>query len=182
VYDARPTTDLIALLRLCAAGDRAALRTLYDQEATYLYGLALRITRDPSLAADALHDAFIQIARRADRFDPTRGSAQAWLVSLVRYRALDVVRRRSRETLTDTIPEQADENPGPLEGMVGSSEVEALRRCLEELEAARRQLVMSAFMDGLSHQQLAERFELPLGTVKSSIRRGLLALKGCLER
>jgi RNA polymerase sigma-70 factor (ECF subfamily) len=181
VFDDRSATELTSLLRRCAEGDRMALRRIYDQHASRLYALALRITGQPALAADALHDAFVQVWENADRFDPDRGAAPAWLVSVVRYRALDIVRRRGREMTSAELPETIDEDPTPLDRMVGNAEVEALRRCLDALEAERRRLISLAFLDGLSHAELAERLAIPLGTIKSSIRRGLAALKRCLE-
>src|ERR1700753_620266 len=92
---------LDALIVACAAGAGRAFRRLYDQESAKLYGLALRILRQPSAAADAVQDAFIQIWQKAGTFDPARGSARAWLASIVRYRALDAAQRHAREILTD---------------------------------------------------------------------------------
>ena len=89
--------DTATLLLRCGNGDRAAFRTLYDRWSGRLHGIALRITRQAPLAADATHDAFVQVWQQAHRFDPARGNAEAFLVSLVRYRALDIVRRRGRE-------------------------------------------------------------------------------------
>jgi len=89
--------DTAALLRRWAAGDRRAFRTVYERWGPRLHGIALRITGQPSLAADATHDAFVQVWQQAGRFDPARGSAEAFLVSLLRYRALDIVRRHGRE-------------------------------------------------------------------------------------
>ena len=87
------------LVERCGAGDRAAFRALYDAQAARLYGIALRITRQPGLAADAVHDALLQVWQKAARFDPARGAAEAWLTGLVRYRAIDIVRRQGRETV-----------------------------------------------------------------------------------
>lgn len=173
--------DPAALIRRCAGGDRAALRRLYERWAGRLHGIALRITRQPALAADATHDAFVQIWQQAARFDPARGSGEAWLVSLARYRALDIVRRRGREVLGEDPPEQADTSPDALARLARSSEGAALQRCLGQLEPDRRQLVLLAFVQGLSHSELAARVDAPLGTVKSWIRRALAALRACLE-
>lgn len=149
--------------------------------AARLHGIALRITRQPSLAADATHDAFVQIWQQASRFDEERGSPESWLVSLVRYRALDIVRRRGREVPGYEPPEQPDEAPDVLSRMVGSAEGAALRACLDKLDPERRRLIVLAFMEGLSHGTLADRTGLPLGTIKSWIRRGLASLRVCLE-
>ncbi|HET6183800.1 MAG TPA: sigma-70 family RNA polymerase sigma factor [Acetobacteraceae bacterium] len=169
------------LLRGCAGGDRAAFRRLYEIWAARLLGIARAITGDPAAAADAVQEAFVQAWQQAGGFDPDRGSAEAWLVSLVRYRALDILRQRGRETTGYEAPDEADDSPGALDRLVGDAETEALRRCLGQLEPERRRLITLAFVHGLSHGALARRLALPLGTVKSSIRRGLAALRGCLE-
>lgn len=90
-------TILAVLLCRCAAGDSSALHELYIAQASRLHGLAIRITNDPELAADAVHDTFVQVWKRAARFDPKRGNVDAWLTGIVRYRALDIRKSRSRE-------------------------------------------------------------------------------------
>ena len=172
---------LETLLGRCADGDRAAFRQLYDRTAPQLYAVALRITRQRSLAADAVHDAFLQVWQRAGRFDPARGGAETWLLGLARYRALDLIRRQGREITGGEIPDRADEDPDPLARLTEHREGAALRRCLDRLELDKRQLVMMAFLDGLTHAELATRLNAPLGTVKSWIRRGLQDLRRCLE-
>ena len=168
------------LLAQCAQSDSAAFRRLYDTQSSLLYAVAMRITRDPALAADAVHDALLQVWRNAARFDPARGAARAWLVSLVRYRALDMVGRTKREVLNAAAPETTDPDPLPLDRLQASREGEALYRCLAEVEPGRRRLVLLAFVEGLTHAEVAQRVEQPLGTVKSHIRRALLALRTCL--
>ncbi len=169
-----------ALLWRVAAGDRLAFRRLYDQQSPRLYAVALRVTRQPALASDAVHDAFLQVWRNAARFDAARGNAEAWLLSLVRYRALDIARRRVREVSDDDMPELEDQDPDPLARLATARDAAALHRCLQTLDADRRRLVVLAFVEGLSHSELAERLATPLGTVKSWIRRSLLALRTCL--
>jgi len=173
--------DLATLIPRIAAGDRAAFRSVYDMQSAHLYAVALRITRQGPLAADAVHDAFLQLWRNADRFDLERGNPEAWLVSLVRYRALDIARRRTREVQDDDLPEPVDEDPDPLQRLAASRDAAALHGCLGQLEAERRKLLALAFIDGLSHSEVAERLKLPLGTVKSWIRRSLQSLRLCLE-
>lgn len=175
---ATPDRDLIAR---CAAQDRAAFRALYDRWSPRLHGVAMRITRDPSLAADATHDAFVQVWQQAGRFDPSLGEAGPWLTSLARYRALDLVRRRGREVLGhEALAEEADQSVDPLAQLLASVNGSALHRCLALLSAERRQLVVMAFVEGYSHSQLAARLATPVGTVKSWIRRSLIGLKECL--
>ncbi len=170
------------LLQRSAAGDRAAFRRVYDLQSSRLYGIALRITRHGASAADAVHDAFVSVWQYADRFDPARGNAEAWLTSIVRYRALDLVRHNVREVTGVEMPEPEDDEPDPLARLMENAEGAALRRCLDELDSDKRLLIVQAFIDGLSHSELASRLATPLGTVKSSIRRGLAALRRCLER
>jgi RNA polymerase sigma-70 factor (ECF subfamily) len=172
--------DTARLLLRCAERDRAAFRQLYDLWGGRLHGIALRITRQAPLAADATHDAFVQVWQQAHRFDPARGSGEAFLISLVRYRALDIVRRRGREIPGYEPEERADETPDALAQLIGSAEGTALHRCLALLDPERRRLVVMAFVDGLSHSELAEKLSVPLGTVKSWIRRSLLSLRECL--
>jgi RNA polymerase sigma-70 factor (ECF subfamily) len=174
--------SLETLLGACAGGDPQALRRLYDRESPRLYGLALRILRQPSAAADAVQDTFLQIWQKAAKFDPARGNAEAWLVSIVRYRALDAVRRRSREFLSDD-PGLGDsvEEFDPVAALSARRDGARLRACLETLEAPRRRAILLAFADGLSHSEIADRIATPLGTVKAWIRRGMIALKTCLD-
>jgi RNA polymerase sigma-70 factor (ECF subfamily) len=170
------------LLVRIAAGDQAAFRKLYELVSPLLYAVALRIAGERTLAADALQEAFIQVLTRSSRFDPARGSAEAWLVSLVRYRALDIVRGRRREVLGFEPEDAPLEEPDAFARLGADEDGAALRACLETLEADRRRLIELAFLDGFSQAELAQRLGMPLGTVKSSIRRGLLKLRECLGR
>lgn len=168
------------LLVSCASGDAAAFRRLYELQSASLYGLALRITRQPALAADAVHDALLQVWRNAERFDPARGSARAWLATLVRYRAMDAVRKTRREVPSLEQDERADTDPDPLDRLLSTQDGQALHRCLQDVAPERRTLVVMAFVDGLTHAEIATRLRQPMGTVKSTIRRALLTLRTCL--
>ena len=177
-------TDAVVLgdlLQRVAAGDRDAFQALYQEQSPRLYGVALRITRHSAQAADAVHDAFLQVWRNAGRFDIARGNPEAWLLSLARYRALDIARRGGRELPGDDLPDRADEDPDPLARLESARDATALHRCLEGLDVERRRLVALAFVEGLTHVELAERVAMPLGTVKSWIRRSLQTLRACLE-
>ena len=178
----RPRSEPASLLARCAAADGVAYRQLYDLHSGRLYAVALRITRQPALAADAVHDALLQVWRNAAQFDPARGNADGWLVSLVRYRALDIARRQHREITGVDVPERADLDPDALARLETSAEGDAVRRCLEEIEPPRRSLIVLAFIEGLTHTEVAARVDQPIGTVKSSIRRALLAMRTCLDR
>jgi len=171
--------ELIAAVQ---RGSRAALKRLYELESRRLYGIALRIARRPDVAADALQDAFIQVWQNAGSFSPMRGSAAAWLTGIVRFRALDAVRKLGREVLTDdpTLGDAVDE-PDPAAAIDFKLLQGALQRCLETLEEKQRRCIVLAFVDGLSHAEIAARLTAPLGSVKSWVRRGLLSLRSCLE-
>ncbi len=173
--------ELATLLAQCALADGVAFRRLYEQQAPFLYGVALRITRQPALASDAVHDALLQVWCKAARYDPARGSAHAWLLSLLRYRAVDAMRRTQREVQGVELPEQAGLDPGVLDRLLSSEAGTALHTCLHGIAPERRRLVLMAFVDGLTHAEIAARVAQPLGTVKSGIRRALLALRACLE-
>lgn len=178
--DQAPADEVAMLLARCAQADGIAFRRLYELQSAMLYSVALRITRQPALAADAVHDALLQVWRNAARFDPERGNARAWLLSLVRYRALDSVARIGREVLSAEVPEVADSDPDPLHRLLASRDGQALHRCLQDVAEDRRRLVILAFVEGLTHSEVAERVGQPLGSVKSSIRRALLTLRTCL--
>jgi len=178
--DAAPA-DRAALIAAIAGGDRAALRALYAAESRRLYGLALAILRDPAAAADAVQDAFLRIWRHAGRYDPARGEAGAWLAAVTRHVALDLARARGRETPTDdpTLGDAPVEDD-PVARLDGAADAVRLRDCLGRLEEKNRRSILLAFVDGLSHSQIAARLDMPLGTVKAWIRRGLLSLRECL--
>jgi RNA polymerase sigma factor (sigma-70 family) len=169
-------------LRRCAAGDRAALRVIYDAEAPRMLGVALRLLRRRSLAEEAVHDAFVQIWQRAGSFDPARGEARTWIYTVLRNRALTILRGESRTDLVEDFEPMglASEEESPETLVLRLSDTGALRRCLERLEPLRRQAVLLAYVQGLTHGELAGRLGVPLGTMKSWIRRSLLALKECM--
>jgi RNA polymerase sigma-70 factor (ECF subfamily) len=175
------TVALATLIAAVAAGDEGAFRQIYDRRASKLYGIAYRILRQPPLAADAVQDAFLELWCNAGRFDQQVGDAEVWLASLVRYRALDMTRRRGREVSDEGLPEEADTDPDALTRLEASEASQALSRCMELLPPDRRKLFALAFLDGLSHSELAARLNQPIGTVKSALRRGLLSLRECME-
>jgi RNA polymerase sigma-70 factor (ECF subfamily) len=169
------------LVEAVARGSERALKCLYALESPRLYGIALRIVRRPEIAAEVLQDAFVQIWQNAKSFAPEKGAAAAWLTGIVRLRALDAVRRHGREILTgDPALGDTAVEPDALAKLDADADAQALRRCLETLEDNQRRSVLLAFIDGLSHVDIASRLSAPLGTVKSWVRRGLIALKGCL--
>ncbi len=184
-FSATPMTaalDLPDLLGLVAAGDRSALRSLYERQSPRLFGIANAILRDRDVAADAVQDVFLKVAKRAGQFDRTRGTAEAWLAGIARHAALDILRARGRELPTDD-PTLGDEavTPEAEARLVATAEGRRLRDCLAALEPKNRFGIILAFVHGLSHPQIAEQLGTPLGTTKSWIRRGLSMLKECLS-
>jgi len=171
------------LLIACAAGDRRALATLYQSEASRMMGIAMLILRRRQAAEDAVQDAFVQAWTKAASFDPARGPARAWLGAIVRNRAISMLRRVEREVPEEAagLAERADEStPDALSALAANADAVRLKRCLETLEEPARRSVLMAFVNGLSHSQIADRLAEPLGTVKSRIRRALLSLRECL--
>ncbi len=173
--------EAATLLARCARSDAQAFRQLYVLEADVLYGAALRITRQAAMADDVLHDAMLQVWRNASRFNPARGSGRSWMLALVRYRAIDAVTRARRETLTPDPPDMPDPQLDPYERLAETSDERLLKHCLGAINERPRRLVMMAFLEGLTHAEVAARVGEPLGTVKSVIRRALLALRACMD-
>jgi RNA polymerase sigma-70 factor (ECF subfamily) len=174
--------DYAAALAACARGERSALREIYARDAGRLMGVALRIVRRREVADEVLHDAFLQIWQKAGTYDPALGSGRGWIFSIVRHRALNSLRGMSRETLVEDAPlaEVEDDAPDPLERLVGSRDAEALARCLAELDNSKRTCILLAYLDGLTHVEIAAKLAAPLGTIKAWIRRGLASLKECM--
>lgn len=147
-----------------------------------MLGVALRLLKRRALAEEAVHDAFLQIWQRAGSFDPGRGQAKTWIYAVLRHRALNILRGEARTDLIEDFEtlELESEDEGPEAIVARLSEAGALRRCLDRLEPARRQIIVLAYVQGLSHGELAGRLNVPLGTMKSWIRRSLLSLRECL--
>ena len=185
VGDADTDRDrLITALARVAGRARRALRQVYAMTSAKLFGICLRICADRDAAEDILQDVYIKVWNRADRFDAGRASPITWLCAIARNTAIDWCRSSRRPGMApeEAAAEVAD--AAPLADMVIERDQHSARMfaCLDELEARQRVAIRSAFLDGLTYAQLADRMAVPLGTMKSWIRRGLLKLKGCLER
>ena len=176
-------TQLLGAMAGVADGDRAALSTVYQLTSSKLYGTIVRIVRERERAEDLLQDVYVKVWKRAGRFDPAKGSPIAWLCTIARNTALNDLRRTARgeELAGDTLPEVEDDDIKPAdEWLCDMEDNRALARCLEELQGDHRRSIKLAFFEGYSHSELAEKVNVPLGTMKSWIRRGLAGLKGCL--
>jgi RNA polymerase sigma factor (sigma-70 family) len=171
------------------AGSEAALRELYDLTASRLYGVALRVAGNREWAEDVLQEAYLNIWRIAGDYRAVLSPPLAWMGVIVRSRALDFRRRRASErvdamleldgVISDTV---AGDSPDPMDTSEASEQAWALHECLRKLEPRQREVVSLAYMRDLSHSELAQQLKLPLGTVKTWIRRGLDQLRGCMAR
>lgn len=166
-----------------------ALRALYDRTSSRLYGLAVKVVGNREWAEDVLQEAFVTIWRSAADYRATLSPPLAWMGMIVRSRALDFLRRRTSEradvhqeldeTLSETV---AGDGADPLDTTQASQQATALYDCLSRLEARQREVLSLAYLRDLSHSELAQQLKLPLGTVKTWIRRGLEQLRGCMAR
>jgi RNA polymerase sigma-70 factor (ECF subfamily) len=173
-----------ALARV-AAGEESALGEVYSRTSAKLFGLCLRILGDRSEAEDALQDVYVNIWRRAGSFDPARASPITWLATLARNRAIDRLRSAGARRISEPIEAALDRPDGSedaLSRLEGREERMRLMRCLGELEQRQSGAIRAAFFDGLTYAELADRGQVPLGTMKSWVRRGLLRLRECLEQ
>lgn len=173
--------DYESAVEACARGERYALRALYERESRWLLGVAQRIVRDRDTAHDVLQDAFLQIWQRAASYQRPLGSARGWIYTVVRHRALDEVRKPRREVAAGDELDAIADRQVPIADAAPAADLASLERCLDALEARRRECIVYAFVEGYTHEQIAARLATPVGTVKSWIRRGLLALKECLS-
>jgi RNA polymerase sigma-70 factor (ECF subfamily) len=164
------------LLAAVAAGDREALRGVYRVQSARLFGVAMAILRDRPAASDALQEAFVRIWKRARRFEPARGDADAWLASVARHAALDIARSRGREAASDGSPGPAID-PDALDALAATDPGTRLRDSLRRLEPKPRAAVVLGFVHGLSYGELTTRLSEPAGTARALVRRGLASLR-----
>jgi len=172
------------LIAAVARRDSDAFRRLYTLASPKLFAITLRICRDRSLAEDALQETFTAIWRRASAFNPRQGTGIIWMSAIARNRSIDALRRRQRDARFQTGVYQEDTDAIPdMEGpRADYAELDALLRCLDELEENQREAVLLAYYEGWSREELSRRFEAPVNTVKTRLRRGLAKLRKCLER
>lgn len=177
--------SLTNALALVSEGNHAALGEVYDRTSAKLFGICLRILADRGEAEDALQETYVSVWRRAGSYDAARASPITWLATLARNRAIDRLRAAGRPRVTSPI-EVALDMPDPrddaLVQLEASEDRLRLMGCVEELEARQSDAIRSAFFDSFTYAELATRDAVPLATMKSWIRRGLIKLRECLER
>ena len=171
-----------AILRV-SLGDRAAFSFLYDATSAKLFGVCLRVLNDKAEAEDVLQDVFVKVWHKAGLYKANGLSPMTWLITLARNAAIDRLRARKTGTVDiDDVHDLSDGAPTPEAEAVAASERQRLLNCLEELEADRADAVRRAYLDGDSYKELAARYDVPLNTMRTWLRRSLLALKDCLSR
>jgi len=180
---------LYDLLAAVALQDRKAFRALYDATAAKLFGFALRVLHKDELAEEAVQDAYVAIWHAAASYQPHLAAPLTWMATVVRNKALDVRRRALAAGEADAVHVDADAadlvadtEAGPLARAALSRDARALADCMETLAGRQRQAIGMAYLHDLSHADVAQRLDLPLGTVKTWIRRGLDRLRDCLTR
>jgi len=191
VADVHPpdSVQLQAWLHAAALQDADAFRALYDATSARLYGFALRILVRPELAEEALQDGFVAIWHHAGSYQGQLAAPMTWMTTIVRNKALDLLRVGANGAGAgfepfDSKVMEALRDPGamPIEALAISREAKALAYCMSALEGMHRQVLGLAFFHDLSHSEVAQQMTLPIGTVKTWIRRSLERLKTCLEK
>jgi RNA polymerase sigma-70 factor, ECF subfamily len=172
------------LLAKVAAQDRQAFRDLYSNTSSKLFGVLLRILTNRAEAEDALQEVFTRVWLRAGRYDPEKGRAMTWLIAIARNHAIDRLRTRAEPTTasgdeTDTL---IDHRPGVEAGLVAKGQARLIIDCMAALEPDRALAVQGAYLSGQSYADLSARFNVPLNTMRTWLRRSLLQLKECLEK
>jgi RNA polymerase sigma-70 factor (ECF subfamily) len=177
----RADAGLDTLLTHVAKGDQAAFEALYDQLAASVYGLIRKVLRNPSQAEEVTQEVLLEVWRTASRFDPARGSAATWMLTIAHRRAIDRVRAEeaaaAREQRTAQAPTAVDEVAETVEASMAA---ERLRRCLAGLTELQRESITLAYYGGYSYAQVAALLDTALGTIKTRIRDGLTRLRACL--
>ncbi|SDI75359.1 RNA polymerase sigma-70 factor, ECF subfamily [Paraburkholderia steynii] len=175
--------DLDRILSAVALRDRAAFETLYRRTSPKIFAICIKVLRDRSEAEDTLQDVYVTAWNQAATFNPQLSSALTWLGTIARNRAIDRIRRRRTVSLDETTVEEiVDESPTPAALAQLSQERQRLELCLQALPDIQRNAIREAFFTGSSYAELAARMSVPLGTMKSWIRRSLMQLKTCLEQ
>jgi len=178
------TTDEQLVGRLAAGPDEAALSELYDRYQGAMYGLAMRITNDTGLAQDAVQEAFVGVWRNAARYAEGRASVRTWILSITHHRAIDMLRRRRATSPLPEAEEPVGESlttPDVWPEVARAADAAAVRQAMSELPDSQREAIELAYFGGLTQVEIADRAQIPLGTVKSRVRLGLGALRRSLE-
>lgn len=179
VSDPADISDLIARVAL---GDRRAFERLYERTSSKLFGIAVRILRDRAEAEDALQEIYVRIWQAAGRYRPGRASPMSWLIAIARNRAIDRLRVRRPASAPMELAEQVrDPEPTPHARVAAQSERARIVQCLERLGAPQSTAIRMAYLEGYSYRELATKLDIPLNTIRTWLRRGLIGLRECLQ-
>jgi len=174
--------NIEALIARVALADRSAFASLYDATSSKLFGVCLSILKDKQAAEDAVQDTYIKIWSKADQYHTNGMSPMTWVITIARNTSIDLLRtHRKNHNGIDEMPELMDDSNGPEAFSIATGENIRIAQCLEELENEKAEAVRGAYLYGLSYAELAIRFNVPLNTVRSWLRRSLLKLRGCLS-
>ena len=176
--------ELNRLLHRTGQGDRSAFAELYRRTAAKLFGISLRLLRDRDDAEEVLQEIYVTVWRRASSFDASRAGAMTWLVALSRNKAIDRLRQQRRAALAADAGwgDPSDDAATPTADPDRTEDYRRLQHCLDELDPQQQQPLREAFFSGATYSELAARCQVPLGTMKSWIRRSLIQLRKCLEQ
>ena len=172
--------DLADLLKACGRGDEAAFAELYAATSSRVFGLAVRVVRDPAQAEEVAQEAFLEIWKTSARFDSAKGSPLGWLLTIVHRKAVDRVRSAEASTRRDTSYHQQNQpidHDSTAEAVTASLEAQRVRAALHSLTAVQREALELAYFGGYTHTEVATMLELPVGTAKTRIRDGLIRLR-----
>ena len=174
--------ELVWLLAAVAKGDAAAFERLYAATRAKLYGVVVRILRRQDLADEVLQETYIKIWRSAGQFDPLRAAPITWMVAIARNRAIDLVRRRADTSIEEepAAMDVAADSPDPLAKRELNEELKRLLACIGNLDPERQRLVLLAYYNGWSREQLAAKLDRPINTIKTWLRRSLIEIRECL--
>ena len=177
------TAEIADLLARIALRDRNAFRALYARTSAKLFGVSLRILSNRSEAEDALQDVFIKVWQRAEGYRPDAASPMTWLITIARNNAIDRLRaRRPGHTDIDEAFDLEDSGMSPEQSAINTDDGNRIDECMGQLKPERAEAVRRAYLDGESYDDLAGRFDVPLNTMRTWLRRSLLKLKECLSR
>ena len=174
--------ELVWLLAAVAKGDVAAFERLYEATRAKLYGVLLRILRRPDLAEEVMQETYLKVWKSADKFDPTVASPITWMVAMARNRAIDIVRKKGEASIEEEPAALgvAAETPAQLARREMTDELRRLLSCLGKLDPEKQRIVLLAYYSGWSRDQLAQKLDIPVNTIKTWLRRSLLEIRECM--
>jgi RNA polymerase sigma-70 factor (ECF subfamily) len=175
-------SDVDLLLGRVARGDAQAFEKLYDELSAVVFGLARRVVRDPARAEDVTQEVFLEVWRKAARFDSSLGKAKTWVLTIAHRRAVDAVRRSESQKRQDlrTAPDEVSHDQ-PADTLIRTEEHGAVRRCMDTLTDLQLESVRLAYFNGYTYNEVATLLDKPLPTIKTRMRDGLIRLRDCLE-